>query len=225
MTNRTNVKLYTKQARKGYTGVDKNKFLDKIRRSLQSKIFFEYIKNKESKILDIGCGGGKFLNILSANNYCNTFGVEPDQQLIEGLLAEFPEFKDRIKCSGATTLPFEDSFFDCVYFFNVMHHLQGMSEYRKAIDESHRVLRENGLLIMIEPCNAFIYSLKRNLALMLSHVSEMWADMYEMMIEEKELMGIFIAESYSLNEYILNGMFKLVQNTKHFHQSVLVVRK
>lgn len=219
------MKLYTEKARNGYTGVDKNKLLDKIRRSLQSKFFFKYIKNKESKILDVGCGGGKFLNILASNGYHNTFGVEPDQTLIKGFLADAPKFEDKIKCGEATSLPFEDNTFDCVYFFNVMHHLQGMSEYRKAVDESHRILRENGLLIMIEPCNGFIYSAKRNLAFVLSYVSKFWSNMYEMMAEERELMEMFIAEANSMQAYIKSMGFDIIYNNKLFHQEVCVAVK
>lgn len=219
------MKLYTDKARKGYTDVDKNKTLDNIRRSIQSKIFFEYVESKDSKILDIGCGGGGFLKILSSNGYIDIYGIEPDPKLLEGVLDECPEFEGRVLCSGATLLPFEDDFFDCVYFFNVMHHLEDVGEYRKAIDESCRVLKETGLLIMIEPCNAFIYYVKRNVAFVLSHFSKFWANMYDMMSDEKELMEKYISEEHVLYGYIKGKKFKFVKNTKFIHQSILIAQK
>lgn len=219
------MKLYTRQARNGYFDVDKNKYLDKIRRSLQSEIFLKYITNKENRILDIGCGSGKFLKILATYGFQRTFGVEPDRHLIDGLLAEFPEFEDRIKYSGATCLPFDDCSFDCVYFFNVMHHLQGTPDYLKAINEAHRVLVEGGILIMIEPCNSFIYSLKRNFARMLSPFSSFWSNMYNMMFEERELMEMYIAHSDGVCDQIKSSGFNVIRYTKHFHQSVIVAHK
>ncbi len=219
------MKLYTQQARDGYTSVDENRILDKIRRSLQEKIFFKHVQDRESKILDIGCGGGKFLQILEREGFSNIYGVEPDQNLISTLLDHAPQFENRIRCGTATSLPFSDGSFDCVYFFNVMHHLQGSDEYRQAIYEANRILKVNGIVLMIEPCNAYIYSIKRNIAFSLSLVSKFFEKMYKMMAEERQLMEMYIRESSNIRKIIETSGFEIIQYNKYFHQEVCVSRK
>lgn len=219
------MKLYSSDALKGYQCIDRNKFLNWLRRSLQSKVFFSHIKSRESRILDIGCGGSKFLNILHENGFSNICGVEPDPLLVEISLKKYPYLLNKVKCAGATNLPYDDLCFDCVYYFNVMHHLEGLEEYKAAITEAHRVLKNNGILILIEPCRKWIYTVKRNLAYLIAPFSTLWAIMYKMMNDEKEIMERFLDESDNIYFFIRSNEFEVLKYEKHFHQSVLIIKK
>jgi len=175
--------------------------------------------------LDIGCGGGKFLSILHESGFSNIHGVEPDPLLVKTLLNKYPYLNNKVRCAGATELPHDDLSFDCVYYFNVMHHLEGLEDYKKAITEAYRVLRNDGILILIEPCRKWIYTLKRNIAFLLSPLSSLWANMYKMMNDEKEIMEKFLDESDNIYSFIRSKEFEVLEYDKHFHQSVLIVKK
>ena len=45
--------------------------------------FGGYIKSKNLKILDLGCGGGEFLQILEGLGYENLYGVDIDTSVIK----------------------------------------------------------------------------------------------------------------------------------------------
>jgi len=106
-------------------------------------IFNNYIKNKD-EILDIGCGIGRLLEIITGEiNYTGIDNSEGQLQRARGrhqgrnfLLAE------------ATNLPFEKDSFDKVFLISLLHHLPGRELRVKTIKEAYRVLKPNGLLLL-----------------------------------------------------------------------------
>lgn len=94
------------------------------------------------RILDVGCGRGNFLRVLS-NKGCDCYGVErtefPDRGPTEGI--HF--FKGNL-CD----LGFEDNFFDAVVLWHVLEHMENPSGI---VHEIARILRPGGLLVVAVP--------------------------------------------------------------------------
>jgi SAM-dependent methyltransferase len=118
--------------------------------SIRFRYLLNYVKNLKNgdRVLEIGCGAGQFIRGLKVNRpELECYGSDISQEAIkEGLAA-----KDGVKYfqQSDRKLPFEDNFFDAVFILDVLEH----TEYWKEIlDETKRVLRNNGKLYLFVPC-------------------------------------------------------------------------
>lgn len=94
------------------------------------------------KVLDVGCGEGRFCRLLSARG-AEVTGVDPTVALLERARSLHPE--GRYLISGGESLPFEDASFDLVVCYLV---LIDIPDFRAAISEMARVLRPGGRLLI-----------------------------------------------------------------------------
>jgi len=115
------------------------------------------------KILDIGCGNGRFLEIFKQKKV-DYFGVDSSERLIEIAKKRYPEkeFLPLVKGKGmpevkgvhkfqvasALNLPFPDNYFDKVYSIAVLHQIPSEEFRLQFLKEARRVLRQDGLLIL-----------------------------------------------------------------------------
>jgi len=103
------------------------------------------IKNKD--ILEIGCGngyGGYLLNQLQPKSY---IGLDVMEKQIEIARRNYPQYEFILQ-DASDLSQFEDASKDIVIIFGVMHHIPN---WRKVIDEIHRVLKPKGQLYLEEP--------------------------------------------------------------------------
>lgn len=100
-----------------------------------------FLKNKEGKVLDLGCGSGR--NFVKKVDI-EYFGVDFSQEMIRlaQKTAERLRMKVKLKVADATNLPFEDNFFDTALFISSLHCIEGEDNRRRALEELHRVMKE-----------------------------------------------------------------------------------
>jgi ubiquinone/menaquinone biosynthesis C-methylase UbiE len=105
---------------------------------------------KDQRILDIGTGNGRFIEQLKQAllNYSEIVGIDSNEKLISDAKSTFSK-DGRIRFE---TMPFEqlamqDEYFDLVTMSNVLHHMQ---DPRAVLREIRRVLKEDGVLFVIE---------------------------------------------------------------------------
>ena len=106
------------------------------------KIFGNYV-DKDSKILDVGCGYGRTLNELYNAGYQNLVGVDSSAGMLERGRREFPYLSF---VQNDTDLPFDDDSFDAVILFGVLCSVVNENAQRNLIDEIRRVLKPNGII-------------------------------------------------------------------------------
>jgi ubiquinone/menaquinone biosynthesis C-methylase UbiE len=97
------------------------------------------------RILDLGCGTGKLAIHLQEELGCEVTGVDPVQTNVE---------KARLKSSAvmftvqsAEELSFEDNAFDFAVSLKALHEIPNQ---KKALRESHRVLKAGGEMFIID---------------------------------------------------------------------------
>lgn len=105
--------------------------------------------NKNTRIVDVGCGYGDLLKILRARGYKKIVGIEPDPLCRKGCL------QDKLDVRGGTIsrtgLP--NNFADVVIVNQVFHHVEN---YRTSIDELARIMKSKRLLCFMEPSPTFL---------------------------------------------------------------------
>lgn len=110
--------------------------------------WFDRLKVKNGmKILEIGCGGGHFTNMIK--RYfpdCEVYGIDLDENHINFAREKCRELKLDVKYSVADvrSLPFESETFDLVYSHTVVEHVP----FDDFIREQWRVLKTGGDLVI-----------------------------------------------------------------------------
>ena len=124
------------------------------RRAIKATRFDDLVQDKNLHILDVGCGNGKVLCELKERGFKHLFGVEPDRELIKNIPSDIT-----VLPKPAEDLPFEDGSMDVIFIYGVLHHLKGEEAWEQSFSEIDRVLKDGGLLFIIEPASSLVYRL------------------------------------------------------------------
>lgn len=100
-------------------------------------------------VLDVGCGDGGVVRML-ARMGAHMTGLDPTPGQLEKARATPPAADETYVEAGGQAMPFDDGAFDCVLFFNSLHHVP-LELQAKSLEESRRVLKAGGDLLVVEP--------------------------------------------------------------------------
>lgn len=104
---------------------------------INSNLFSNYVE-KNDKVLDVGCGTGRLLNILrEQSNQC--YGLDVSEEMISKI-----SDKKNLFVGSVFDMPFEDNFFDVVTSMDLMVHFE---DVEKILKEKLRVTKKNGKII------------------------------------------------------------------------------
>jgi 2-polyprenyl-3-methyl-5-hydroxy-6-metoxy-1,4-benzoquinol methylase len=109
------------------------------------------IPRRARSVLDIGCGDGYLLYLVSCRYpEMRLYGIDDNALAIELGKKYLMEYKVRseIKEASAYAAPFGDSCFDVVLMADVIEHLE---EAESALKEAGRVLHDEGMLVLSTP--------------------------------------------------------------------------
>jgi len=120
-----------------------------------TKFYIHYFSSKlpqeNAKILDIGCGGGKFIKFLSeANQGFTIYGLDHSPEMIQLSIKKnqkaIAEKKVKIIKASVVDIPLESNSLDLVTAFETIHF---WPDTIKALIEVHRTLKPGGQFIII----------------------------------------------------------------------------
>jgi len=127
-------------------GVDKS-----WRRKACDLAYQFYAKDSLDRIVDVACGTGDMMDFWKKRSEVNgiavgeVIGVDPSVGMVDVAREKYPEFNYHI--SKATEIPLEDGSAD---FLSITYGIRNVVERKEALDEFSRVLKKDGLVIILE---------------------------------------------------------------------------
>lgn len=203
----------------GYQVFNKMGWLTKIRFYFRDRLFYEFVKDRNCRILDVGCGTANYIRQLKMLGYSDVYGVEPDIQ-------QFQHDKPGcVSLGDSNSLPFVGYAFDCIYIFGILHHLRNTEEYRRTMDEVDRCLRPGGVIIILEPSNDFVFTVMGIFTRCLSPVFKQASVICRLLKAEKEQLEFFFRYSYIFRSVLEKKNYEVLRDQKFLHLWALVMRK
>jgi demethylmenaquinone methyltransferase/2-methoxy-6-polyprenyl-1,4-benzoquinol methylase len=113
---------------------------------------FEYYGKKDiERVVDVACGTGDMMGYWkkqadkAAVSIGDMVGVDPSNGMVDVAREKFPNFTYHI--SKATELPLEES---CADFISITYGIRNVVERQEAFYEFNRVLKKDGLVVILE---------------------------------------------------------------------------
>lgn len=105
-----------------------------------------------SRLLDVGCSEGAFLDCLNQNKI-NFTGIDSNQNAIN--FCKERGYSNRVKYGNILNLQFPDNSFDVVTALDVIEHIK---DDIRVLSEIKRVCKKNGIIFLILPAHQWLWS-------------------------------------------------------------------
>ena len=107
----------------------------------------ELLEYKEKSILDLCCGTGNQLKLLSKNGFKNLHCLDLSAPMLK--IAKTDTCPMKIYNEDATKTSFENKSFDIVIISFAIHEKDRTTQ-KNLIKEAHRLIKKNGLLLIVD---------------------------------------------------------------------------
>ena len=114
---------------------------------IRLEVMKELSQHKDSAILDLCCGTGNQLKLLSKNGFENLHGLDLSKAMLE--VARKGDHSIKIYNKDATETNFDDATFDIVMLSFAIHEKDRETQ-EKMLDEAHRILKKDGKILIVD---------------------------------------------------------------------------
>jgi len=101
--------------------------------------------NSVSLVVDLGCGTGRFSELLAGHFAAAVVATEPSQKMLDQARRQLSRGDVFLQRAAAEALPLKDACADLIYMSMVYHHLV---DPQRVVRECHRVLRRGGHVVI-----------------------------------------------------------------------------
>ncbi|MDF2542546.1 MAG: putative S-adenosylmethionine-dependent methyltransferase [Herbinix sp.] len=128
-----------------------NTFEGKYTEKFKKILIDEIIITTNNTILDIACGNGKLLNMLSDQYDINGYGIDISEKMIENAKKRCPGMT--FYTSACEHTPFGNETFDVISVCAAYHHFPDTKAFAK---EANRILKSQGTLYIADVYYPFV---------------------------------------------------------------------
>ncbi|GHU33153.1 SAM-dependent methyltransferase [Spirochaetia bacterium] len=177
------------------------KIMLKIMNNAHRDIFYTVLKRIEIKnnykLLDLDCGGGKFINIISKKyNDIKLYGIDISEESIviakNNNKNDIKNGKMEIIKADIIKMPFENNYFDIITAIQTHYYWKNI---KNSIEEIYRILKYNETFIMA----AELYKINYHM------------DKYK---TKEEIIKLFIRTGFKKIEYKEDGKYMNIKGIK-----------
>jgi ubiquinone/menaquinone biosynthesis C-methylase UbiE len=97
------------------------------------------------RVLDLGCGTGRFTEALAENFAAQVVGVDPSSKMLAQAMKKRSDSRVRYQTGQGEAIPLADGSVDLIFMSMSFHHF---TDPLAAARECHRVLREDGFVFL-----------------------------------------------------------------------------
>jgi len=131
-----------------------SKFFSNIQEAPWYRTFLNPVMNEigtEGKLLDIGTGSGKFIQILTNEKGIDCVGVDTNDEMLKEAKIKLKETNAKVfKIEPNKSLPFDNNSFDYITICNVLFHLT-KEQIDFMLQDAKRLLKKEGKIIILTP--------------------------------------------------------------------------
>ncbi len=99
-----------------------------------------HLLDSNTKILDLGCGNGKYIPLFKPNQ--ELYALDNSEEFIKIVNSRYPHVKTIV--SDVTNTTYKSDYFDHIISIAVIHHLASVDRRIQMIKEIYRILKING---------------------------------------------------------------------------------
>lgn len=147
--------IFAEKSRESYNKIADdydNTFDGKYTENFKKKSLGEIIiKPGNNNVLDVACGNGTLLKMLSAKFNIHGYGIDISEKMIENAKAKCPEMLFEV--SSCENTSFKNHMFDVVTVCAAFHHFPDIKAFA---NEAKRILKPQGMLYIAEIYYPFI---------------------------------------------------------------------
>lgn len=119
------------------------------KRNTVKKMLTSFLRSKKARILDIGCGAGKTMDMLSS--FGTVWGLDKSKKALS--FCRERGF-GHVALGEAADTGFGNNFFDCITLLDVLEH----TDENATLQEAKRILKPGGIIIMTVPAYQWLWS-------------------------------------------------------------------
>ncbi len=179
----------------------------------EEKLVNTYLSNSH-KILVVGCGAGRETVALAKNGYTVTaIDIVPEMVKQTKKMCQEKKVTSNVLVMDASKLDFRKQTFDAVLFLNcIIDQIPNSQKRKKAITEAYRVLKSDGVCIVISnnafyPGKHFVYW-KEHLRHIFSYLKARTSDFFDRVYAEKLPVFVHLSTPFYLRKLFKN--FKIL---------------
>jgi len=116
-------------------------------KTIRIAVMNELLKYKEKIILDLCCGTGNQLNLLSKHGFRNLYCLDISDSMLE--IAKRSNSSIKIYNEDATKTSFNNASFDVVIISFAIHE-KDRNTQQALIDEAYRIIKKDGFMLVVD---------------------------------------------------------------------------
>lgn len=165
---------------------------------------YDHIDVKDNdNVLDVACGNGRLLNMISKKARIHGFGIDVSEEMIRTAQKDNDEII--FKVCEANKTPFDDKIFDIITVCCAFHHFVEPEAFMK---EAYRILKHGGRLIIADPTAPVIIRQIENVFIPLFKMGDV------RIYNKKEMIRFFKNAQFKVIKYYQEGARMVVEGVR-----------